>query len=194
MSEKKLVFWFHFFCPYSYLAWESLKESLKGRKVGMEAKALEFEEIATHLVRDPKNFSDSRWERMCRRGRALGVSLKKLNRDSFTCQALARSTERYPDEKMIPFVDAVFQAIFDSEIDPKDTPVLLDFLKGRGVDPEPLMASLSDPATLETMEENARTWKERSHLLLPQLQFQDECIGGFIDQTAIDKFFSGLPL
>ncbi len=194
MPEKCLSFWFNFFCPYSYLGWESLKRSISGADWKIVPTGIDYETGRGSLQFKTFDFSSSRWERISVRAEILQIPIRKPSFSDQADRMLLRGLKAYSGVNREKYINSAFKAVFNSEIDTADMVAFADFLKGEGIADGPFLDGLRDPENWLSVEADLKGWPGESSRLIPRLKFVDEVYAGLIDQRGIENFLSTLPV
>jgi len=194
MAEKKLSFWFYFGCPYSFLAWESLKKTIDISEWKIDLLGIDLPEAANSLLFKDWNFSTLRWERMVLRADILRV---KLNRPKFPAPSFApflKALKKYSGPERVKFLDFGFKLIFQNSSFNGDFQKVTDFLKSEGLEEKVFFEAQSDPETQNSVASDREKWLSEKIQILPKLKYIEEMYGGLMDQKGLENFLLSLPI
>jgi 2-hydroxychromene-2-carboxylate isomerase len=192
MAGDSLQFWFCFRCPYSFLAWEGLKQSIPVVPGGVVLKPLDFEGVTAFLVQHPAVISTTRLERLSLRAQAFHTDIQRHDTWNTFTGILMRGLQAYSGADQITYMDTTFRMIFTSPA-PLTQENLATRLSESGLNSQACIDMLNNPLSSDVIRQNVTEWEGLSQQLLPRLQFQHEVLAGFMDQPGIERFFSGLP-
>ncbi|MBF0499682.1 MAG: DsbA family protein [Candidatus Riflebacteria bacterium] len=183
MSEEQIRFYFDFLCPYSYIGWLHFKQALSGKglstvfhAVGSKGDSARFD-------------APSRWEKLTSRGKKLGVSINKP-RSGIDSAAARRGMACCTDITREVYIDAVFRAVFQENVDISNGQTLIDFLQKEGVDHAPLQKALDDPQSLKFADDAASLWETRHLELLPTIEIGEDRYAGIIDGRGLENLLA----
>ncbi|MGM0598512.1 MAG: DsbA family protein [Candidatus Rifleibacteriota bacterium] len=190
-SNPDLLFYFSFQCPYSYMAWEILKNLLAKESVKVAPIEIGLFPPGNNSLHYRKKWGKNRWERLTEDAAKLGLKLKKP--EAYVSELYVSSAvEAYDSSSAIDYISSVFRAFFAAEINISAPKSLKVHLQSEGIDTNIFSEATADKKLTKKAEEKQLLWGTRRIRQVPTVEYNDERYSGFIDKGGIERFLRGL--
>ncbi|RCK81743.1 MAG: hypothetical protein OZSIB_0877 [Candidatus Ozemobacter sibiricus] len=188
-AESAVRFYFDFYCPYSYLAWEILQKEFHEKEFPLEVLAVGPNPPSQPDLLGRKLWSDVRWQALAEKGKALGLTIRPVAAEAFSL---------IPHQGMLfyegigrqEYLSGVFKGIFELGLDFGHSQTLLNHLQSEGIDTLPLTKALASPATLSQAKERLQLWDTEHIRVIPALVCGQDRLAGVLDRRGVQNFLN----
>lgn len=185
-KKPEISFYFSFQCPYSYIAWEVLKNLLKQSKVNVAPIEIGLLPPGNTVYHFPELWGTPRWERLSDEAKKLNITINRPEKYVSAIGA-AQAIEAYGSTSACDYINSVFRAVFTSRIDISISAILKQHLQTEGIDSSIYADCQNRPEAAKRATEQLLLWGQKRIRMLPTVEYEDERYSGLIDHYSLER-------